>query len=302
MKTIPADSLRRVSLSFIVFLFANTLYPQTVNSFAVWLSGGYNNLIASRDKVAYLGGLATDFGLGYDMRSGNTIFQIGGEVRYQTSNARLRDFTKTIPMINTEGKPYDGLFDFRHNVDRQRVGSVAIVAKLGFVSYSDVYVLFGAKYGYNFYGYSLTSTSVTSRGRYDHIIGEDDGGLLSDMPNHGYDTAKRRYGNKLNLEPSVYGSVEVGRQLADKTFWAAVPRIALFLDVGYTKLGKSQKTIGGSLIKDISTTEEFVPALSTFFFDPSADGKRWLSLSFGMRLTLLWGHQKMGRCRCIQDF
>ena len=74
-------------------------------------------------------------------------------------------------------------FDFRHNVDRQRVGSVAIVAKLGFVSYSDVYVLFGAKYGYNFYGYSLTSTSVTSRARYDHIIGEDDGGLLSDMPN-----------------------------------------------------------------------------------------------------------------------
>ena len=205
-------------------------------------------------------------------------------------------------MINTEGKPYDGLFDFRHNVDRQRVGSVAIVAKLGFVSYSDVYVLFGAKYGYNFYGYSLTSTRVTSRARYDHIIGEDDGGLLSDMPNHGYDTAKRLYGNKLNLEPSVYGSVEVGRQLSDKTFFAAVPRIALFLDAGYTKLGKSQKTIGGSLIKDISTTEEFVPALSTFFFDPSANGKRWLSLSFGVRLTLLWGHQKMGRCRCIQDF
>ena len=175
MKTIPADSLRRVSLSFIVFLFANTLYPQTVNSFAVWLSGGYNNLVASADKVAYIGGLATDFGLGYDLRSGNTIFQIGGEVRYQTSNARLRNFSATIPMINTEGKPYDGLFDFRHNVDRQRVGSVAIVAKLGFVSYSDVYVLFGAKYGYNFYGYSLTSTSVTSRARYDHIIGEDDG-------------------------------------------------------------------------------------------------------------------------------
>ena len=131
----PADSLKRVSLSFVVFLFANTLYPQTVNSFAVWLSGGYNNLIASRDKVAYLGELATDFGLGYDLRSGNTIFQIGGEVRYQTSNARLRDFSETIPMISTEGKPYDGLFDFRHNVDRQRVGSVAIAAKLGFVSY-----------------------------------------------------------------------------------------------------------------------------------------------------------------------
>ena len=69
MKTMPADSLKRVSLSFVVFLFANTLYPQTVNSFAVWISGGYNNLIASRDKVAYLGGLATDFGLGYDLRS-----------------------------------------------------------------------------------------------------------------------------------------------------------------------------------------------------------------------------------------
>ena len=68
--------------------------------------------------------------------------------------------------------------------------SVAIAAKLGFVSYSDVYVLFGVKYGYNFYGYSLTSTSVTSRGRYDHIIGEDDGGLLSDMPNHEYGMAK----------------------------------------------------------------------------------------------------------------
>jgi len=64
----------------------------------------------------------------------------------------------------------------------------------------------------------------------------------------------------------------------------------------------TQKTVDGSLIKDISTTEEFVPALSTFFFDPSADGKRWLSLSFGVRLTLLWGHRKMGHCRCIQDF
>ena len=104
MKTMPADSLKKVSLSFVVFLFANTLYPQTVNNFTIWLSSGYNNLIASRDKVAYLGGLATDFGLGYNLQNGNTIFQIGVEVRYQTSNARLRDFTKTIPMIDRDRK------------------------------------------------------------------------------------------------------------------------------------------------------------------------------------------------------
>ncbi len=290
---------RRALIIMFLLTSAFPLSSQVVNSFALWLSGGYNNLVAKRQDVVYVGNIGTSLGLGYDLRLGGFLFQIGGEMQHYTSNAVLGNFTETIPMVNTEGIAYNGIFTFNGNTDRQTMGNAAAVIKLGFITPNSFYMLFGAKYGYNLYGNTTTSTNVTSKGQYDHIIGEDGQGTLSDMPNHGYYSARRSYAEKIEFEPSIYGSVEAGLQFSDNTFLGAVPRLAFVFDLGLTGL-KNYPAVGTSPIKDISTNEEFQPALRTFFFDPAVS--RITSIFAGVKLTLLWGSERTSYCNCITDF
>lgn len=291
---------KKMAIAVVLLISTMSLSSQRVNSFAMWLSGGYNNFLASRQDVAYVGNMGVALGLGYDLRLSGFLFQLGGELQHYTSNARLSNFTEIIPMKNTEGISYNGLFAFERNIDRQTMGNATAVLKLGFIASNDFYMLFGAKYGLNLYGSTTTFTNITSKGQYDHIIGEDEEGTLSDMPNHGYYSIRRSYSEMLDYEPSVYGSIEAGMQFSDNTFLGAIPRFAFVFDIGLTGLKNYPAVEGVSIIKDISTTEEFQPALRTFFFNPA--DSRITSMFAGVKFTLLWGSEQTSYCNCITDF
>jgi hypothetical protein len=273
---------------------------QTTNSFALWTSGGYNNFLSNVENIKRIGGIGGNLGIGYDLRKNGFLMQTGVEYQHYTSNAKITNFTENIQMRNSEGDVYDGIFIFENNRDRQTMGNSAAVLKLGFITSSNFYMLFGGKYAYNIYGSAKTYTKAISKAYYDHLIGEDDNGIFSDMPNHGYYTKKRILKEKFAFQPIFFGSVEAGLQIDGKKLLGATWRIAFFCDFGFTAL-KTKPLLYTSRIKDISITEEFKPAVRPFAFNHTID--RINPLFTGVKLTLLWGNeiQNNRKCKCIQE-
>jgi len=285
----------------LLIVLLSTIYinAQKVNSFALWGSGGYNNFLSGVEKVSTIGGAGVNIGLGYEFQSGGFLMQVGGEFQHYTSNMKMAEFTEIIPMLNTEGKYYDGTFIFDKNQDRQTMGNAAAVLKLGFVTPSNFYMLFGGKYAYNIYGSTKTYTNVTSKGYNDNLIGDDDNGTFSDMPNHGYYTIKRSFNEKLAFQPTIFGSIEAGLQIGKRNYFGVVYRFALFFDFGITAL-TAKPLLGQSKIIDISQTEEFQPALRPFFYNETT--QRIQVIFTGIKFTVLFGKKVEKKyCNCIQN-
>jgi hypothetical protein len=288
----------------ITILFAISIvsacHSQTANSFALWASGGYSNFLSGVEDISHRGGIGGNIGLGYDLRAGGFLLQLGGEYQHYTSTAAMKEFTEIIPMLNSEGKYYDGIFIFDKNRDKQTMGNAAAVLKFGFITGSNFYMLFGGKYAYNLYGSTRTTTTVTQKGYYDNLIGEDDNGIFSEMPNHNYFTKKRKVNEKLSFAPTIFGSIEAGMQMENWSFLGATYRLAFFFDFGVTSLN-SKPLLNASRIIDISKTEEFQPAVRPFFYNEKT--AKINVLFTGIKLTVLFGNEHISNknCHCIQN-
>lgn len=291
---------RRLSVFALTLVVVAALQAQT-HSFALWLSGGYNSHITKLPERSYMGGAGGNIGLGYDLQIDNFVLQLGGEFAHLTSNIGIADFTDSIPMINTEETPYNGVFDFTKNRDMQQFGNGAAQLKLGFTTTNpgtQFYALFGGKIAFNVYGSTRTYTTVTSTGIYDNIIGESGGGDLSNMPNHDYYTGKRQYEEEIDINPTIYSSVETGLQFMNAKILGATPRFALFFDFGFTSLAKTPNTPETRIV-NVSETDQFKPALRPLFYNKETD--RFNTFFTGIKLTLLWGSDPSSYCHCIDD-
>lgn len=275
---------------------------QSTNSFALWVSGGYNSFFSNVEQVKNIGAVGGNVGLGYDFQTGGFLMQLGAEYQHYTSNAFMDDFSEIIPMSNTEGNPYDGIFILpKNNREKQTMGNAAAVLKFGFITANNFYMLFGGKYAYNIYGTTATYTTVTSKAYYDHLIGDINGdeGVFSDMPNHDLFTEKRKFSKKLGFNPTIFGSVEAGMKMDNWKLWRVTYRLALFCDFGITAL-KDKPLPGTSRLINISKTEAFRPALRPFAYNEQTG--RIPVLFAGIKLTVLFGAiSNSGYCNCIQD-
>jgi hypothetical protein len=288
----------KISVLTTLLLAVCSAQSQT-HSFALWFSGNYGNFL-SNTEYTKIGGIGGNIGLGYDLQAGGFLLQIGGEFQHNTSNVLMKEFTEVIPMLSTEGKYYDGTFTFSRNRDKQTMGNAAAVLKFGFITPSSFYMLFGAKYAYNLYGKTRTSTRVTSILDFEQYIGEDDEGIWSEMPNHGTYKKRRSLSEKLSFQPTIFGSLEAGFEMRDWNFLNARYRLAFFADFGVTSL-TDKPLLNSSIIKNISQTEEFQPALRPFSYNQQTTGINVLLT--GIKLTVLWGGESnhSGYCNCIQD-
>lgn len=298
--------MNRLSITVFSLLLATTSIAQQTNgltnSLALWVSGGYNNFLSNVEQVKNVGAVGGNVGLGYDLQSGGFLMQLGVEYQHYTSNAFMDDFSETVPMLNTESNPYDGIFRLKNNREKQTMGNAAAVMKFGFITPNNFYMLFGGKYAYSIYGTTATYTTVTSKAYYDHLIGdinEKEEGIFSDMPNHDYFTEKRKFSQKLGFKPTVFGSVEAGMKIEKWNLWGATYRLALFCDFGITTLTNKSLPNTSRLI-NTSKTEAFRPALRPFAYNEQTD--RIPVLFAGIKLTMLFGSQNNGGyCNCIQD-
>ena len=292
--------MKRFTILAVILMAFGSIEAQT-HSFAMWLSGGYNNHNTKIEGNSYTGHGGGNIGLGYDLQVNNFMLQFGGEFQHYASQLKFEDFTDSIPMVNTQGEAYKGIFDFENSREKQQFGNAAAVLKIGFVTTNpgtQFYANIGGKFAYNIYGNTHTYTTVKSSGIYDDIIG-DGNGQIGNMPNHDYYTGKRDYKEKITLNPTIYGSVEAGLQFTDARFLGATPRLAVFFDMGFTSLGNKPKDIPDTRLINISDNDQFKPALRPRFYNAQTD--KFNTYFAGLKLTLLWSGDNTSYCHCIGD-
>ena len=272
------------------------------NNIILWTSGGYSSMMNDGPKTQAMGNVGMSAGFGYEMHWNHFLLQTGLEFSYYTSRMNIGDSLYVLPMIDTEGNNFKEHFTFSNTYSMQRVINTSIPILLGYKTDKGFYFLIGGKFVYNLSGNSETNTSVTSQAEYNNIIGNNNDGVISGMPNHGLDTEKRIVKNSFTLNPGFTGTIEAGLPLRKLTNLYSTKnnrslRLALFCD--YSVLSFKDNLRSDNLIVNISKTSMYLPAINGLLFY-NTKSNVLNSVFVGIKLTAIFGIKK-DICRCHFD-
>ncbi|GHV44065.1 hypothetical protein FACS1894180_4880 [Bacteroidia bacterium] len=296
---------------------------QTSGWFSLWGEAGYsrlNNNIIKHDtlpKVYDIHGFGAGLGLGYELHYRKFIATIGLEGNYWSMSTVVDNFQLRTAMIDTEGDPYEAVFDLRNNTDRYQMAYVNIPLMFGWHFAKQWYFLVGAKYGLNLWGQSNTGdkqTTVTSSGVYEKFIDP-----FENMQNHEFWTYNRTYKTGtgiISFENNLAASFEIGKYLKIKDNVAT--RLALFVDYGFMNIHKDR--VEGSiyandpmLLTDIMQPKDllnldpallntmegvFNPRYNALLLSGRAYKRTFTPLFIGLKLTVLFKLHEDSNCMC----
>lgn len=294
-------------------------YPQRVDAHKLLFLAhtGYSRILVPDATVATAGGLGLGAGVGYEYQHGQFLLQTGLGFQRITSAASISSFDHNVPMQDTENRFYEGIFEFRNNRERQTLWGVTLPVMVG-ADFRRFYFLAGAKVLFNLGGYVLTESDVTSKARYDMIVGSDGDGLLADMPNHGLTTHHRSLESRQPFAPVWFVSCEVGktfrpsparrhrtaraeyyrnvmdgnRSFRRQLFCGHTCRVALFCDYGF---GSLTGRVGNAakIVNTATCPQAYQPALNHTSY---ATG-RFHALYVGVKCSLLLEFTECYPCR-----
>jgi hypothetical protein len=290
-------------------------YLDYSHNLAVWSNVGYSRFSIDAPEASVPGRFGANIGLGYEFHYKRFILQSGVDIQRISSTTTYDNIQQIVPMRDTEGRLFDGIFDFKNNTERQTFNNVAIPLLAGF-SFYDMYFLVGGKFQYNFNSNVVTSSNVVSSARYDMIIGSDGDGLIHDMPNHGLTTVRRTIKSNLELSPIYYAiSLEIGKKIEPSSFRIGNAqtrsrysrytqsrnprifgqhyyRIALFCDYGFASLkGKTSQDI---IVNTATQQKAYAPTLNHIVYST----KNLQTLYIGVKFTLLFEFIDKYSCQC----
>ncbi|MCL2417188.1 MAG: hypothetical protein FWD02_04550 [Bacteroidales bacterium] len=285
-------------ISFLIFilLFASVQIAfcqhgrnRSSNSIALWTNAGYSSIINYSPVTRAVGGLGNAIGVGYEYRARNGfLLQTGFELSLYNSLMRRNDTLHIVPMIDTEGRAFDGLFSFENINSRQRLVNTGPTLMLGARLQNNFYFLVGGKVKFNIHGRERTNSDVTKRARYDNIIGDDHDGILSNMPSHGLKTSQRSHDGLLKMNTLFIGSVEIGHVFSTgnpRNPRSTRMRLSVFCDYGFSPISRSETNY--DLIINKSHTSEYTPQI-TGFLHHDVQSRFFSTLFTGLRLTILF--------------
>lgn len=287
------------------------------HNLVAWGNVGYDRVSNKSLETFSPGGMGTDVGLGYEFHYKKFILQTGLDLQGLFSVMQYKDISHVVPMLDTEGRPFDGIFEMQNNREHQTLNNITIPLLLGF-SYYDVYFLAGGKFQFNFNNRISTSSDVTSKARYNNIIGSDGGGLLTDMPNHDLKTVNQTVEGSLDLSPIYALSFEVGKKFTPpvrkkagtarreyyrqqkesenrfkkQTFSRHYYRLAFFCDYGFTSLKENNQP--GMIINTATQPRAYSPALNHMLYSE----KDARLLYAGLKFTILFEFPSKYPCYC----
>lgn len=273
------------------------------NNFLIWGSGGYSRIGNDAPAANAIGNAGGAVGAGYEIHfKNNMLLQTGLELSCLSSRMNLKDTLLVVPMIDTEGDLYDGHFEFQNTHDMQKILNVGIPLMIGYESSNGLYFAVGGKAMLNITGQSLTTTTVTSTAYYDNLIGLNNTGILSNMPNHGLFTETRSINSSLQLHAIFSGSLEAGYTFGKNAEDFSVKnrpkiRLSMFCDYGFAPVAEKDKP--GSLFVNTSNTGGFTPAISGYLLN-DIGSNRLNILYVGLKVTVLFGVKKYG-CNCAAE-
>jgi len=305
-------------ISFLIFILllvsVQTAFSQhgrsrSSNSIALWTNAGYSSVMNHSPETRAIGGVGCAIGIGYEHRArSGFLLQTGFELSLYNSLMRRNDTLHIVPMVDTEGRDFDGLFSFENINSRQRLVNMGPTLMIGAQLQNNFYFLLGGKVKINIHGTERTNSNVTKRARYDNIIGDDHDGILSDMPNHGLRADQRSHDRLLNINPLFIGSVEVGRVIFTGNSRDSRHRgtgnfgnhgnmrvrLSVFCDYGFSPVSRSNN----DLIINNSHTSEYTPQI-TGFLNHDVNSRLINTLFVGVKLTILFDTPR--RCHCTRQ-
>ena len=297
-----------VLLPLLVFLSAFTVLPLqaqpsvNVNNFLLWGSTGYSRISNNAPDTKASGRNGMALGGGYEMHFTNFLLQTGLELSYYTSDMSLKDTLVSVPMVDTEGNSYTGQFTFQHTTDRQSIFNVGIPLMFGYESPEGMYFAIGGKAMLNLTGRSKTTTYVTSTAYYDDLIGDNNNGIQSNMPDHGLTSEWRTVKSSFHLQTLFFGSIEAGYTLGKNPEDFSLSnkpkiRLSVFCDYGFAPVATKDKT--DNLFVNTSNSGEYLPAIQSYLLH-NLQTNRLNVLYAGLKVTVLFGIKKYS-CHCTKE-
>ncbi len=275
---------------------------QNQNNFLLWGSGGYSRITNDAPVTTTHGNVGMALGAGYELHFNSLLVQTGIELSHYTSKMSLRDTSLVVSMVDTEGTPFNGHFTFQNTEDAQQITNVGIPLMLGYESPKGFYVALGGKAMLNFAGRSKATTNVTSTASYSDVIGDNNDGILSDMPNHLLTMEPRTVKSSIQLHAIFAGSVEAGYTFGKNPEDFSVKnrpkiRLSMFCDYGFAPVAEKDKP--GSLFVNTSNAGGFTPAISGYLLNDIRSNR--LNIMYvGLKVTVLFSPKKYG-CNCAAD-
>ncbi len=298
-------------------------YPQGLDhthNFAIWADAGYSRISGNIQDTSPLGGTGAGIGIGYEYHYKNFILQTGLDLHRLSSLMKYNDFQYSVPMRDTQGRDFDGIFEFYDSKEKQLFNTISLPLLAGF-SFRDFYFLAGGKIGLSFHKKTTTDSHITTMANYGMIIGSDGQGLLYDMPNHGLTNFSQTVKGSLKLTPVYTASVEIGkifkpsvrknsrnaqseyfRQQKENENWLRrrvfsrhYYRLAVFCDYGFTSL-REKHTEYNTIINTAIQPGAYSPALAPLLY--KADNIH--TLYTGIKFTLVFEFVSKYPCQCYQ--
>ncbi|MDR0831101.1 MAG: hypothetical protein LBN95_13490, partial [Prevotellaceae bacterium] len=148
-----------------------------------WLYGGYSAMFHSFDNTSVLGGAGGGFGLGYQLRRNQFIFNTGVEFEFLNSATKVTGIDGTFPIKDTQGKDVSFNAHFPSYRDHQKVTylNLPILAGMQFNGDIPFYFLAGVKVGTPIKNTFSSNGTIRTDGWYEQYID-----TFINMPNHYY--------------------------------------------------------------------------------------------------------------------
>ncbi len=271
--------MKKIVIILLLMLNAFTIYSQRyhssqTNALVVFGSGGYSLFENTLLETTAFGGSGGEIGIGYELGTTGSsfLFQTNLSASYLSSSMILTsDVAETKRMYDTERNEHTAYYDFHNISETDSYLQLNYTLLFGYKWRNGMYFLTGPKIAYALTGEGQTSCEVRRTARYDGLIGEDGNGFLSNMPNHYLNNVERTYRQKLNPNPYVGLSAEVGYSIFKnltvnnsriRTDYNSL-RIALFCDLGgYININNSTNT----LIVNQATDGSYQPTIANFLY------------------------------------
>ena len=186
------------------------LTPETTHFIGLWGGLGYSGWLHSMDDIKPLSGVAPSVGVGYRLLHNGFVFQTGLEGQYTWVKGKIPDMNRQVWMDDHDipNEQFQMNVTFSDYSDVTQTMNVQVPVLLG-CEYKRFYMLAGMTVGASVFANAKSQATMTTQGQYERYIG-----MMEDIPNHGFETAKVKSGTRqVNMGVNLLAHLEVGARL-----------------------------------------------------------------------------------------
>ena len=258
---------------------------------------GYSALLHNIPDRAPSAGLNANLGVDYRLFYNNFLFSAGVEGMYQLNSNPLDAMDLSLPMLDTEGEPFQMHVLVDESNDLSHMLNLNIPLLVG-GEWGRFYFLVGPKASVNLYGAASSNAEFTTYGEYDRMY--DD---FYDMPNHQFQSGHTMQSGLLPMKwnVNIMAHLEVGGRLGHmfryKAFRLDPDRVRMYLAayVDFGILNLHAKGTGAPAFDYRETDEGLKFYIQPLLLSTMSDNATIRNLNVGVKYTVAFELPQRGK-------